>query len=387
MDVDEGAETQQAIDAILEDSEQLEHNEEHAQERYLEAKRRGKQKAAKTPHHDGDMWKELKRLQSQLASLQSANKRSHDDNATGSSKEKRRKVDVDNEGAFDRPTSSRSEAGESSKNKKQLSSAKSVQLSSAKSVQLSTAKRVQLSPAKTLPQLSSAKQQNTEVERTDDALIIENEDNDDPLREETEEIQRAGGLTQDDDVDMSSDEDNELPVDDSMFADLVGGVNIVGDDEQPGPPVTQIWADKINLAWKVKISKLAHTSLLQKYKTPSNLNALKVPSVNKEIWKPLNKYQKKADLSMTSCQRSLIGGVSAVLQLHNIISIMPKATRQSAMQITADIVSLLGKVNRELMTRRKISARSVLVGDYKTLATTTEVSEENLFGDNLSQDI
>ena len=101
MDVDEGAETQQAIDAILEDSEQLEHNEEHAQERYLEAKRRGKQKAAKTPQHDGDMWKELKRLQSQLASLQSANKRSHDDNATGSSKEKRRKVDVDNKGAFD----------------------------------------------------------------------------------------------------------------------------------------------------------------------------------------------------------------------------------------------------------------------------------------------
>ena len=57
------------------------------------------------------------------------------------------------------------------------------------------------------------------------------------------------------------------------------------------------------------------------------------------------------------------------------------------MQTTADIVSMLGKVNREMASKRKISARPVLLGDYKSLATTTEASGENLFGDNLTQDI
>ena len=172
-----------------------------------------------------------------------------------------------------------------------------------------------------------------------------------------------------------------------MFADLVQGVNIEGDSERPGPPITQVWADKINLAWKTKIGKVTHTALLQKYKTASNLTALAVPAVNKEIWKPLSKWQKKADLNMTSCQRSLIGVVSAVLELHDNVKTLDRTTRQTAMQTAADIISLLGKVNRELMARRKISARSVLIGDYKSLATTTEASVEHLFGDNLTQDI
>ena len=78
-----------------------------------------------------------------------------------------------------------------------------------------------------------------------------------------------------------------------------------------------------------------------------------------------------------------------MLKLHENFTTptLPRSTRQLAMQTTVDVVSLLGKVNRELASKRKISAHPALLGDYKSLATTTEVSDANFFGDNLTQDI
>ena len=404
MDVDDtnNNENEQAIDAMLEENERLEEQENA----FLTAKRSGKQKASKssspvpgTPDMNVEMWRELKRLQSELNSLKRPRESDVCSNKKGESSTKRKKseISVNNDVAFARQGSSMEVdfkiEGEGSKT--QLSSAKFKQLSSANSKQLSSAKLSQLRSANT-PQLSSAKSSQLSsanstktlpVPEQDEIVAIhDTADNDDPLRVETEEIQR--GEDQEDDDGLSSDDEVEMEEDgQGLFADLVEGVNIEGDDDRPGPPLTQIWADKINLAWKTKINKVAYTHLLQKYKTASNLTACKVPSVNKSIWKPLNKWQKKADLNMTSCQRSLIAVVSAVLKTHDYFNTLPRATRQVAMQTTADIVSLLGKVNRELMTRRKMSARSVLVGDYKSLATTTEVTDDNLFGDNLTQDI
>ena len=344
-------ETTEAIDAFLDENERLEEQEQE----FLQLRRegKGKQNAPKNPQPDLNtaMWKEIRRLQGELESL----KRPREDapSATSSAKRKKTEIDVSGDtGAFDRPSSSRHTEVEIKPkgSRKQLSSAKSSQLSSASNV-------TQLRSAN-LSQLSSATG-STQNENQEDAVQLhEVEDNDDPLRVETDEIQRNADPQEPEEEDeVSSDEDEiDVPDETNIFANLVEGVNIEGDSERPGPAITQVWADKINLAWKTKIGKLTHTALLQKYKTASNLTALAVPQVNKEIWKPLNKWQKKADLNMTSCQRSLIGVVSAVLKLHDNVRTLDRETRQTAMQTAADIVSLLGKVNRELMARRKISA-------------------------------
>ena len=391
MDVDEREnENELAIEAILEDNERL----EVEQSALLEAKGNGKQKAPKSPAYRSPssrspdinvkMWKKLQRLELQLKSMKRPREHDIASNAKGESSSKKSKMDIDVDAAnsaFDRPGSSKGTT------EGQLSSAKVKQLSSAKSTQLSSVnKPTQLSVSAPSAQLSSVTKTNVKS-TNDNELALHDTDSEveDPLRVEAEEIQRIANKNNDD-IDVTSEEDEEEDGED-IFADLVKAVSIEGDKEKPGPPVDQQWADKINSAWKTKMNKISHTHMLQKYKIASNLNALKVPSVNKEIWKPLSKWQKKADLNMASCQRSLIGVVSAVMKLSDYIGSLPRATRQIAMQTSADIVALLGKVNREMMTRRKISARSVLVGDYKTLATTTEVSEENLFGDNLTQDI
>ena len=317
------------------------------------------------------MWKVLAKLQEEIKSLKRPNKERKTNELS-----KRQKVDLTTDGrAFDRPTSSRS--SEPMEIETQLSSAANKQLSSAEVKQLSTAQTSQLSSAQRLRQLSTA------TIPQDDAVTIQPEDANDPLRMEQEELQREI-LGQDNDEESSEEEE---VADDGIFQDMVGAIAIQGEDESPGSRLLQILADKINLAWKTKINKTAVTALMQKYKVPSNLDALKVPAMNRDIWKLLNKWQRKADLNLSACQRNLIKVVTAVLKLHDNFTSLPRSSRQLAMQTTADIVSLLGKVNRELASKRKISARPALVGDYKSLATSTDMTEENLFGDNLTQDI
>ena len=353
MDIDAGdgeMENRSAIDAILEENDRLE-AEENAflvakrskaenSVASVETKRSGKQKAEKTlaaSDNSARMWKELKRLKLQLSTMKDSSspmKRPRQNeipsNSKGESSAKKKKVGIDvesNSGAFDRPGPSGNKQLSSAKtNTKQLSSATLHQLSSVKT-------NTQLSQSAQTSQLRSATATSNTVthnsQEEDDVSLHESENDEDPLRAEAEEIQRnidpPNPDNNDDDENLTSDEEGADDEDqgEDMFADLVGGVSIEGDKEQPGPPIMQIWADKINLAWKTKLNKLSHTHMLQKYKIASNLKELKVPSVNKEIWKPLNKWQKKADLNMTSCQRSLIGVVSAVLKLHDYVSILP----------------------------------------------------------------
>ena len=89
---------------------------------------------------------------------------------------------------------------------------------------------------------------------------------------------------------------------------------------------------------------------------------------------------------MSASQRALVKAVTAVLKMHDYFSNQPRSTRQIAMQTTADIISLLGKVNRDITQKRKVAARPCLQGDYKNLSTSTSVTD-NLFGDNMTQDI
>ena len=180
----------------------------------------------------------------------------------------------------------------------------------------------------------------------------------------------------------NSTEDEE----DDIFEDMVEAIDIRGEDDLPGEALPETWAAKINLAWKTKLAKSAFNVLLQKYKTPSNLTAFKVPKMNSEMWRLIGKWQRKSDLSLSGSQRALVKAATAALKLHDYFGEMPRSTRQVAMQNTADIISLIGKVNRDITLKRKTMIRPSLKGDFKTLSTSTQVTD-NLFGDNLTQAI
>ena len=377
-----------ALNEILEESERL---DVQNSEKRTPKTRSGKERAKKVTKSEQEtrLWEVISRIQEEMKSL----KRSHTTNDDPQlDRTKRKKVETSpRKEAFDRPGSSRDRDFQT---EEQLSAEESsTQLSSAQpSRQLRFANRKQLSPAETQPQLRPVRPPTVPRVQNDDAAEADADDMDIEIDDDDEVTLQVGDqndplareLQQDSgDEDSSEDEGN----DQDYFDDMVNAIDIRGEDELPGQALNQTWAEKIDLAWKTKMSKSALTTLLTKYRLPSNLTELKVPKMNKEIWRLIGKWQRKADLAMSNSQRCLMKATAAALQLHEQLADLPRSTRQIGMQTTADIVSLLGKVNRELINKRKVTVRPCLLGDYKTLSHSTSATAENLFGDNLTQDI
>jgi hypothetical protein len=404
-----------AIKAILSESENLEQQQatesdhEHDSETPAPTKvNKGKHKAKKQRKRsvDTSFWEVLSSIQSDIKSLKQ--KRSHPEDAEdvdgqmgANVKVKKVKV-VSCSAPSDRPSSSKtglkqlstvnSDEQLRSAKDQQLSPAPGQQLSPAKSKQLSTATKRQLSPARGQQRRVRQKSPEAEVrtDANDDTVDIDVEDSseDDPLLQEVNLQQNNMNVNVNpnpgavDESDGESSDEN----DDDFFQEMVGAIDIRGDEDVPGAALVESWASKINLAWTTKVPKTTMTSLLTKFRTPTNLTDMRVPRMNKEIWRLCDKFQRKNDLNMAQSQRCLIKAATGVLNLHDHFATLPRGTRQLAMQTTVDIVSLLGKVNREVVSKRKMLIRPNLKGDFKYLSSSTNTTE-HLFGDNLTQDI
>ena len=369
-------ENDSVIAAILQENEKLESEHDY------KPKRSGKQRAAKAPTNNGlneHLLSVILNLQDEVKSLKRGKK-------SPQRECKKQCIDVTSEDRV-RPRSSRNYDNEISPSQlstgksKQLSSVQKTQSVSAPKIQLSSVPHKQLSPAKNVSQSIPQVQGDTsdsDDDNDDSVALHVDSDDDDPLAQEQQDVQQ-----QQDDGNSSEEEED----DGNIFDDLVGSINLGGDDDLLcGLPLPDTWAQKVNLAWKTKLQKTSFNTLMLKYRTPSNLTDYKIPRMNKGIWDLCSKWQKKSDLSMSASQRTLVKAVTAVLKLHDYFSNQPRSTRQIAMQTTIDIISFLGKVNTDLTAKRKVAARACLQGDYKNLSTSTSVTE-NLFGDNMAQDI
>ena len=170
---------------------------------------------------------------------------------------------------------------------KPLSSALKKQLSPAKKNQLRSGRKQQLR-SETYETPENEQEDSDEHQEEDELAIDAHEDGDDPLHREQVEIQTLNNPQIDTDNDESS--DDEEPG--NFFHEMVGAIDIHGEEDVPGEALVQSWAEKLNLAWKTKISKTVLTAILQKYRTPSNLTDLNIPKMNREIWNMCDKWQK-----------------------------------------------------------------------------------------------
>ena len=391
MDVDPEP-TDVAMATILEESEELEKkSENNNMGNGSQSSGKGKQKMPRlrinmvpeTKTNEADLWKALEKIQNDLVTLR---KRNREEDQGDNENHKRAKISTATDSkAFDRPQSSKTfrenelPRNSNSSSKKQLSSATVKHSGTA-------IKKNQLSSEKSTQQLSSVQKQphavlqnQSDIEEADSnddeelTLEVGNLGND-PLLQEQAALQAID--------EASSDDDEE----DGILDEMATAIDIRGDDEFPGAPLALTWAEKINLAWKTKVSKATLNLLSRKYPTPSNLTEMKVPRMNKEIWRLIGKWQRKSDLSLSATQRYLMKAATAVLKLQDYIPNNPRSVKQVAMQTAADVITMMGRVNQEIVGKRKTMVRPCLKGDFKTLSTSTEVTE-NLFGDNLTQDI
>ncbi len=278
------------------------------------------------------MWEMMQSLKKEIGSL----KRTREEDVPGGSSTlvkilyKIPRVSLRSSSAYDRT------------HENQLSSDKSQQLSSANIP--ATSESVAKKPLRSVIKVVGAQQPHdgsNDDDHDDDDIDIRPASLGDPLQEEMR--QQAFCFDDEDtdeevaDGDLSEGDEEVVDID-----DLVGLIDVRGEDELPGPALTQTWADKVNLAWKNKVPPPQLKFLFKKYSIASNLDELKVPKLNREMWSLCTKWQKKADINMANSQRALIKAASAALKLNTLTTSLPRATRQISMQTTADIVSMLG---------------------------------------------
>ena len=172
------------------------------------------------------------------------------------------------------------------------------------------------------------------------------------------------------------------------MASIIDTLDVCGEEEAPCPPIHHAWADKILKAWGSKQSYASIKPMHEKYKLPSNCIDVKPPKMNIEMWRLLDKWQRKSDLQFSGVQKTLTKVVAATLNLTDI-NMSPGTSRDvktRSMQVALDIITMLTKAHTEISAKRKNYIRSVIKPEFKTLCTSTKVTDQ-LFGDTLAQDI
>ncbi|EDO37031.1 predicted protein [Nematostella vectensis] len=136
------------------------------------------------------------------------------------------------------------------------------------------------------------------------------------------------------------------------------------------------------LTEKVDDDKL--TELRKRYGKPKNCEALTETKVNLAIWNNISEEARTKDVKLQRSQKSLIKGISAVIQvLNDLLTKAEWPTKQEVVDTLMDWVQLLANASRELNIRRREALRYELHPSYRYLCAPSNPITTELFGDDL----
>ena len=232
---------------------------------------------------------------------------------------------------------------------------------------------------------------------------VENEDSSD---EENPPKRRVLFESSDDDLDneflqlADESDDNDDPMDDDddqndQFNELE---EIFLRNSETGPPVSARLATLVD-AMATGSKCLTEEKLRekeQKYKRPENIQHLRVPKVNPELWNQLDHNTKSQDIKSQRQQKLLLTAVNAMVrttdnwmtdrELKRNLKKKGSNAREMFDAITDSVSMLLKAVHDVSMDRRNKVLNSPMVNNkYKRLASTEIPITDNLFGDNLKE--
>lgn len=122
-------------------------------------------------------------------------------------------------------------------------------------------------------------------------------------------------------------------------------------------PIEEILAGKVDCLCTKQPMLQKLDKISENYNRPENVKYLLMPKVNPELWCTMSKFHRSRDLSLQSCQKYLVYGMSAVTQLLNdIYSARKNKTSfdlKQAQEKAYDALSFLGYSQYELNMKRR----------------------------------
>ena len=204
-----------------------------------------------------------------------------------------------------------------------------------------------------------------------------NDDNDDDITallmkgSDAESKEAIGEMMSDDDDDILGHIDQELDAEESSGLVL---------DER----LASIIAKRFN--------KPLNPDLLDRkqnlYKRAKNCSSVKVPKVNTEIWRTLQRVQKTKDIRMANLQKTLLKSVNALAEVSNDLLKNRKSqdtnSNQTLVKLT-DAIALIGHAAHELTIKRRDQMRPAMKREYASLCSDNSPASDLLFGDDLGK--
>ena len=170
---------------------------------------------------------------------------------------------------------------------------------------------------------------------------------------------------------------------------FITGLEFVTSTEGSAPDINSAWAEKLKGIWVEDNNLHSMKPLYEKYKIPGNCDNVCAPTMNAEMKRLLHSsWDKKTDITYNGMQKTLTKVFAATVQLNtlNMSKNHTAETKQKGMQITADIVTMLGHVSYELSNQRKFLLGKFIQPQYRQLCAKDTVKPTKfLFGENLSQ--
>ncbi|XP_076099139.1 uncharacterized protein LOC143068752 [Mytilus galloprovincialis] len=185
-----------------------------------------------------------------------------------------------------------------------------------------------------------------------------------------------------DDQDVGCSLDQMLDeVDEDFFLELEKEYQ---EDKKFGPEIDSAMAKLAETAIEKPLKDEEYQKLADKYLVPENCKKIKVPLVNRELWKVL-KTKREGDVAMQKVTQTCSSALVMVLKALNIIK--TKGDMSETKPIFKDLFKVLTHGICTANRKRKQMIRPIVPGKYRKLCELDTPVTEFLFGDNLDEKV
>lgn len=166
-------------------------------------------------------------------------------------------------------------------------------------------------------------------------------------------------------------------------------------EEPKGPKIQELLAQNVTNFMRNRPDEAKLNKAMDDYLPPENCPGLETIRVNPNIWRNISHEARTQDLKQQRLHRSFIKGVSAMVQMIDILvtdwdahtGILNEDAFQRIMSHATNSLKFLGNSNFGLCMRRREFLRSAIKPEYMHLCSTSAPFTTQLFGDEVLKTI